>query len=334
MFIVPHSYPCLNKQSRKVILDCLNSDYVGHDPLVDEEIVKEFSSYLSFEYVNTTPSASISLMVILKFLSLSRKDEVIISSINCWSVYNIIQQEGGIPVVCDVRNDMDFRASYETIKVKITDNTKVIIVNHMYGNMIEMGVLKRIKKEYPNIYIIEDFSTSMFSHKEYRVGMYSDFSISSFGSTKPLTGGIGGLLASHKEIMDVDYSNKLQSDTHISLNIKLSRLNQVLILQQIRDYYNYQQMKKKIIGFYSEFVDIYAENTNDLFRAITFCDVSDLKKYLKRKEIELDMRNSVQPNLTKHDRLENNINAYNFKEYLSLPLNIKAYEAFVSIGVL
>ncbi len=334
MYVIPHSYPYLTEKSKQVIQDCLEQEYVGYDASIDEQIAKEFSSYLSFEYINTTPSASVALMIILKSLHLSKKDEVIVSSINCWSVYNMVQQEGGTPVLCDVRTKSDFRASYTTIKDKITPRTRGVIINHMYGNMIEEDALKKIKEEYPNVCIIEDFSTSIFSNKTQKIGKYSDFAISSFGSTKPLTGGIGGLLAGHHQIVNFNYSSRNINDKYISFNIKLSRLNQMLILQQIRDYHNYKKMKKDIVNFYSKFVKVYKENTDDLFRAVTFDKIDGLVNFLKNNGICLDVRNSVQPNLTKAINQANNPNALFFKEYFSLPLNSKAYSLFVSIGVI
>lgn len=76
------------------------------------------------------------------------------------------------------------------------------------------------------------------------------------------------------------------------------------------------------------------ENSDDLFRTITFDDVSNLLNFLKFYDIELDYRTSVQPNLAKELKATHLLNAFNFKQYYSLPLNIKMYQILKEKGLL
>ena len=334
MLVIPHSFPCLTEQDKINVINCFDKQYVGYDEKVANEIEKYLRIYLSYSFINLAPSASLSLLLIFKYLKIGLDDEVIISAINCWSVYNCIKLENATPVVCDVRSDCDFRASFENINNKITKKTKVIVITHMYGLLIEEEVIRKIKGKYPHVAIIEDFSTSLFSKKDFQIGRYSDFGIGSFGSTKPLTAGIGGVLCSQKKILDPHY-DKLQ-DKHITFNIQISRLNQMLLLSQLKSYDNYQIIKKSLVQFYNKFVSIYSDDyvKVDLFRAISFKNPQKLIKKLTKENIELDIRKSVQPNLTKELNIKSNINSYGFKDYYSLPLNIKAYEILNSKGLL
>lgn len=335
MFIdIPHSYPYLGDESKKAIIDCIDSDFVGYDAILDNKIRNAFSSYLCFENIMTTTSASISLMLILKYLSFKEGSEVIMSGINCWSVFNIIKQEKLSPIVCDVRHKKDFRASYESIQKKISNRTKIIVITHMYGNMIEEEVLKKLKLNYPHINIVEDFSTSIFSHNNYQLGHFSDFAIASFGSTKPITGGIGGLLASHKKICNLNYAERMYDGEYPSYNLHISKLNQALLLSQISSLCKYKKMKKKIIKLYSNYINLYKDNTDDLFRAITFDSITELKKFMQSHNLDLDIRSSVQPNISKILNLKCNSNAFFFADYVSLPLNAKAYDIFLRKGIL
>lgn len=335
MYVVPHSYPNLTEEDKLAVLSCFELEYVGEDEDLKNMIINKIRFYLNYTHIETIPSASIGLLIVLKFLELDKKSEVILSGINCWSVYNLINLENYKPIVCDVRSKKDFRTSYSNIVKKITEKTKVIIITHMYGCFIEEKILIKLKEKYPEIYIIEDFSTSLSSKKNLLLANYSDFAIASFGSTKLLTGGIGGVLASKNKIINSNYDRLNISETKlISINTKISRLNQTLLYSQLNYYENYQKIKKCIIKFYNNFCNIYDENSDDLFRAITFENPRKLISYLKEYDIQLDIRNSVQPNLIKELKLKSNSNAYKFKKYYSLPLNINAYNVFKKKGLL
>jgi dTDP-4-amino-4,6-dideoxygalactose transaminase len=334
VLVIPHSFPYLTELDRASVMNCFDMDYVGYDEKIANEIEENLRDYLAYSFVELTPSASLSLLFIFKYLKVGLDDHVIISAINCWSVYNCVTLEGATPVVCDVRSDSDFRASYENFSKEITFRTKVIIITHMYGSLVEERVIKKIKTNYPQINIIEDFSTSLFSKKNYKLGRYSDFGIGSFGSTKPLTGGIGGVLCSQKKIFEPCYDQF--QDKYIAFNMKISRLNQMLLLSQLKSFDNYQVLKKTLVDFYNKFVSIYLDDSNsiDLFRAITFQNPQKLIDKLVKVNIELDIRKSVQPNLAKELNIQLNNNSFYFKDYYSLPLNIKAYEILNDAGLL
>jgi dTDP-4-amino-4,6-dideoxygalactose transaminase len=332
MQLIPHSYPNLTRQDCTNVLDCFDHNFVGFDNEIDKKIKSELRSYLSFQYLEITPSGSIALSLILKSMNLENGDEIILSAINCWSVYNIIKNEGARPVICDVRSCNDFRASYETIIQKITKHTKAVIITHMFGSLLEEKIIQKIKDNYPKLKIIEDFSTSIFSTDNYKLGKYSDYGLGSFGSTKPLTGGIGGVICSHTKIVDTHYDQKMGSVN--SFNIKISRINQMLLLSQIENFPMYQKQKKKVIKFYQNYVNIYNSDAYDLFRAITFDDPKLVAEQFKKLQKELDIRRSVQPNLTKELEADINSNAYNFKNYYSLPLHIGVYRILSEHGMI
>lgn len=174
MYLVPHSYPNIDEQDFNYVRECLELEFVGFDNNLEKEIYNIFLDYVNMKYINTTTSASTSLNIILKYLNLCKNDEIIIQAINCWSVYNTIVQNDIKCILCDLKSQNSFLPSYESIEKYITSNTKAIILTHMYGNMLDINILKKIKKNFPNIKLIEDFSTSIFSKKDYKVGIYSD----------------------------------------------------------------------------------------------------------------------------------------------------------------
>jgi len=333
MLKVPHSIPNLSASDAEAVANCFVKDYVGFDDNIDNKIKLNLSNYLNYSYLEITPSASLALLLILKYLKIKQGDEVILPAINCWSVYNCIAMEYATPVICDVRNKNDFRLSYETVTQKITKDTKAIVITHMYGVLVEEKIIKELKSNYPNISIIEDFSTSLFSKKDFKLGKYSDFAIGSFGSTKPLTGGIGGVLCSHQKMIDTHYDR--YSPKLPAFNVKISRINQVLLLSQLESFEDYQDKKKILMKFYRQYFPFFFSNEgDDLFRILTFSYPQNMIDFLLKKGITLDIRESVQPNLMKELNMEVKSNACMFQKYYSIPLNIKAYNILKDKGLI
>ena len=89
-------------------------------------------------------------------------------------------------------------------------HTKLIIIcAHLHGIVMDM---KNIRKfcDQNKMLIIEDCAQSILSNYEHDkslpIGSYGDFSVYSFGSTKPLSLGSGGILCSHNSSFYDDYS--------------------------------------------------------------------------------------------------------------------------------
>jgi len=305
-------------------------EYVGTDNNLDEELKTSIREFVDSLDISVTPSGSMALVLALFLSDVQKGDEVIMSAINCWSVYNAIVLLGGVPVICDVRDIDDFRASAETIKEKISQKTKAIIVTHMYGELIDAKDIQGLADEY-NIKIIEDYSTSfggVYRNGD-RIGKYSDFVIGSFGSTKPITGGIGGFLASNQ---NHNLNNYGLSNAAL-LNMNISSLNQKLLTMQFSKLKEIRYAKKQLIRFYSEYSEMWGTAESGMFRYLTFSDISVLIDFLAGYNIEIDARDSVQPNIAIELGLQLQ-NASNFKKYYSIPFHLKTHTSFKSMGIL
>ena len=241
MKIIPHSCPAIDMVDYRALKGLFENEYVGTDNNLDKELKILIREYVANSEINITPSGSIALVLALFLSGIQKDDEVIMSAINCWTVYNAIILLGGIPVICDVRDINDFRASAKTIKEKISQKTKAIIITHMYGELIEAKHIQHFA-DGTKIKIIEDYSTSfgVVSENEIKVGKYSDFVIGSFGSTKPITGGIGGFISSNQNHRLNNYG---LSNTAL-LNVNISSLNQKLLTMQFAKLKKFDTQKK------------------------------------------------------------------------------------------
>jgi dTDP-4-amino-4,6-dideoxygalactose transaminase len=327
--IIPHSFPAISMDDYKGLKDLFEKEYVGPDQNLNEKLKIKIKKYVASKHIHITPSGSIALLLALKYAGVQKNDEVIMTAINCWSVYNALIFMGAFPVICDVKGAGDFRASYDTIQRKITKKTKAIILTHMYGELFDLKDISELANQ-NGIKIIEDYSTSFGAiyGNGHRVGQLSDFTIGSFGSTKPLTGGIGGFFASKQ----LSIENLGISELPI-LNINISSLNQKLLIMQFEKVEEIKYAKSELIRFYSRFVNMWGNNNDRMFRFLTFEDISDLLEHSRNYKIAIDARNSVQPNIAKELNCDLD-NAMNFKTYNSIPFHLKAYTEFKKGGLL
>jgi dTDP-4-amino-4,6-dideoxygalactose transaminase len=331
---IPHSYPFIDEGVKQSLVATIERNYIGFDAQLDASIVAEIKHVFAMPFITVTPSASAALLIVLRALRLTPDDEVVFSAINCPSVYHIIRLASAKPVVCDVRATDDFRADFTTIAAQITDKTRCIIVTHMFGYLIEPDVIRQLKRAYPQVKIIEDFSTSFpATRPEYITS--ADFVVLSFGSTKPVAGGIGGAVLSSVSFFSTQYD--CVSSDYPAVNVKLSALDQIVILSALRSFGQVAFKKYKLHHYLSQFCVIYGFTDNgtnkiNLFRAITFEQPDALLNKMARIGLQLELRQSAQPNLAQQMGLTDLVFAYSFKPYYSIPSHIFLYDSLLLLG--
>lgn len=323
MFKIPHSYPTIDSDIKNILKKVLHDEFLGESLAVVESINKLLLDLYPYRYSQLLPSASLGFLMVLKYLKVGNKDQVILPAINCPSMLNTINMEDATPVLCDVRSVMDFRTNAEMISRQVTANTKLIVITHMFGVQVENSEVQKLKESFSHIPILEDYSTCPIKSKKNMI--YSDFCLMSFGSTKPVSVGTGGVLLSNKQVVNPSYDS-LQDN--LSLNCKMSNLDLNVLLQQLKKADNHQKMRNKVVNWLSKYVEIYGED-EFLFRAICFSSVNKLLTKADKIGIELDIRNSVQPNLSKTMNKTTLNNAFNFNDYFSIPINIQFYRFLV-----
>lgn len=337
MIQIPHSYPWLDNSDVASVISTLNEEIVGFSDRLENLIGIEANKYIDKKHFQTVTSGSLALFLILRYLDLeSDRNHVVMPSIDCWSVYNTVKYAGYEPILCDVRSTADFRSNYDNIKRCITKDTGAIIITHMFGCLIEIDIIDRLKSEFPSIVIIEDYASSFGAlyNDGSRVGGNSDYVIGSFGSTKQITGGVGGIIASDHDVIKRDYDNPI-SDRELLINQNLSAMNQALLLSQLIKLPTILNNKALVLGFYNSFTEVYGMNESQgLYRAITFYPIDKILKYLSTHSVSMEIHNSVQPNLAKCKNSIDNYNAINFKSYKSLPLNKVMYYSLKNIGII
>lgn len=205
----------------------------------------KFSKFTNNKYSVWVTSWTAALHLAL-FLSWIKKDDEVISSSLTWSSAAILtEQMWSKNVFVDI-DEKTWLIDTEEILKNITEQTKAIVVTHLYGQMYDTKKLKELLKKYKRkIYIIEDSAHSIESELNwYKPWNYSDFSCFSFQALKNITSVEWWVITTNKRI---DYEKLKQLrylwiDRSAWFNIKelgfkynMSNTSAALLLWQIEE---------------------------------------------------------------------------------------------------
>lgn len=131
-------------------------------------------------------------------------DEVITTPITDMGAITAILLQGAIPIFADV-DPVSLNVTAETIRPRITKNTKAIIVTHLFGNPCDMDPILALAKEH-GIPVIEDAAQAfMATYKGKLCGTIGDIGCFSFQQSKHMTSGEGGIVVSNNP----DYARRM-----------------------------------------------------------------------------------------------------------------------------
>ena len=149
--------------------------------------------YYNKKYSIITYSGTLAIESVLRTLNLNKNDKVLISSLTCYSVLEAVINSGLTPFIATPSNRFLFTKE-ELLNIFKKYNIKVYIAVHQYGYYQEFPVCS-------DVIIIEDCSQCFNIMKDNKnIEYLGDYIIQSFGKTKPLSYGIGGIICSNVDI--------------------------------------------------------------------------------------------------------------------------------------
>lgn len=152
-----------------------------------------FENIFNKKYNLITYSGTLAIETALRLMGIKEGDKIIIPNNICYKVLMTILSMKAVPILVNPKNQ--FVLCADDIKVAMKDyKIKCIILVHLYGLPVNV---KEVRKQCGNdIKIIEDVAQAwdIYSY-DYTFGKYSDYIVSSLGKTKPLSFGIGGVIA-------------------------------------------------------------------------------------------------------------------------------------------
>ena len=195
-------------------------------------------------------------------------DEVIIPNTTFVATANAVKYCGATPVIAPVRSDtwnidLDHIDSVEAL---ITEKTKAIFVVHLLGNPCHYNALKRFKRKYSNILIIEDACEAFgagykdsINDEYFPCGSWFDAAAFSFYGNKSITTGEGGMVTTNNK----DTYEKLlllkgqgQTDTYfhpmIGYNYRMTNIQAAIGCAQLKRWDEIFANKQRVFNRYLE----------------------------------------------------------------------------------
>ncbi|MEJ6598523.1 MAG: DegT/DnrJ/EryC1/StrS family aminotransferase [Crocinitomicaceae bacterium] len=156
---------------------------------------------------------------LIKILNLGKDDEVIVAGYTCVVLTNAIKFTGCKIKYVDIENET-FNIDLVKLKRAISPLTKILIVPHNFG--ITCEYIHEVKKEFPNLIIIEDAAHTFGSRtlNGELCGTLGDASFFSLEYSKPITAGLGGVLLINNKALLPEFKKQYQGlDTMKGSNV-------------------------------------------------------------------------------------------------------------------
>lgn len=171
------------------------------------EIEEEFKKYLGVKYAISFNSGRSAFLSILKSLDSgpslrwdSKSKVLLLQAFTCNAVPNPVLWAGFKPVYVDCQED-NFNIDFSQIKKKITQNTKVLIVQHTFGLPVNMDEILKICQE-NNLILIEDCAHSLgAAWKGQKVGTLGKAAFFSFSRDKVISSVYGGMAITNDDVL-------------------------------------------------------------------------------------------------------------------------------------
>jgi len=165
-----------------------------------KEFESRFAEYVGAPYAMATSSCTGALHIALKALGIGPGDEVIVPDITWVATANAVLYVGATPIFADIQRDT-WLLNPESVREKISDTTKAILVVHLYGHVCDMDRLLGLADEH-GLYVVEDAAPSIGAeYKGRRTGSFGHFACFSFQGAKLAVTGEGGMLLARDETL-------------------------------------------------------------------------------------------------------------------------------------
>jgi len=159
---------------------------------------KAFSDYIGNNNVSLTNSGTSALHLAGILSGIEFGDEVITTAMTCMATNEPFFNMGAKLVFADI-DITTGNICPDSVKSKITNKTKAIVVVHWAGQPVDLDKIHLIAKEH-NLKVIEDAAHALGSeYNKTKIGNHSDFVCFSFQAIKHLTCGDGGALVCKSE---------------------------------------------------------------------------------------------------------------------------------------
>ena len=189
---------------------------------------EQFANFIGTKFALGVGNATQGLHLSLIALKIGIGDEVIVTSYSWISTASCILMQNAVPVFCDIE-PKSLGACPNDIAKKITNNTKAIIITHMFGYPARIKKILKLGKKF-DIPVIEDSSHAFGATVNgKKLGSFGEISVFSLHQRKSLPVGDGGIVCtSNKKIRDKIYRLRSFGDQELSYNYRMTEFGAAL----------------------------------------------------------------------------------------------------------
>jgi perosamine synthetase len=204
---------------------------------------EELQGLFELPYARAVSSGSAAVHTALGALDVAPGDEVVTTPITDMGAIAPILFQGAIPVFADVDpNTLNLTA--ETIRPRMTERTRAIIVTHLFGNPCDMDPILTLARE-RSVAIIEDSAQAyLATYRGALTGTMGDIAAFSLQQGKHITCGEGGFILTRSEPLahrarlwadkGWNYASPDPDHEFLGLNYRMSELQGAVALAQLR----------------------------------------------------------------------------------------------------
>lgn len=199
--------------------------------LKEKELLGDINDLWESEYrMMVTLSVRSGFYLLLEALALPAGSEVIMTGITIPDMPRIAEKHGLkiVPVDLSMR---DLSIKKKSLESAITKKTRLVIIAHLYGAIIDLQPVCEVLEQHPDICLIEDCAQAFSGLNGYKGHSRTDVVMYSFGTIKTATALGGGILC----IKDTNLFNKMstihQSWAYMPVKDYLKKLSKALILK-------------------------------------------------------------------------------------------------------
>lgn len=256
---LPIAGPWITEAEIALVTDAVRDGWYDKAYAYTARFEEEFAACVGRKFAMATPSCTSAIHLLLAGLGIGPGDEVIVPELTWIASAAPISYVGATVVFADTDRD-NWCLTAESIKARLTDKTRAVIVVDLYGNMPDMDAIERLCKEH-NIALIEDAAEAIgSSYKGRKAGAFGVGSTFSFHGTKTLTTGEGGMLVTDDEdlfhrcrfLSDHGRSptDKAFNNREVAFKYKMSNLQAAIGLAQLRRLDDLVGRKREIFQSY------------------------------------------------------------------------------------
>lgn len=239
--MIPHNRPSLGQEEITAVQEVISSGWIASGEKV-KQFEQAFADYVGAKHAIAVNSGTAALYIALEILDMQY--EIRIPTYSCSALFNAILMTDAFPKIVDIEKS-DFNTKY--IHDCAFDKSIGHILVHTFG------VPQKIIRKYKYPLIIEDCSQALGSFIDgQHVGLQGDIGIFSFGPSKMITTGSGGMLVTNNKDLADKAREFLDYAKHIpAFNFAMNDLQAAMGIEQLKKLPEFLRKRKEMAFEYT-----------------------------------------------------------------------------------